>query len=383
MLGILITQCAPVPKGAIFMFDGSPPAGWQVLTDFNGRFPLGDSIGGILGGDSVHNHILSGTTSVASVWGCIPGSISPTHAHSYNISTNPSTHLPPYRTFIFAKAISPMEYLPRNAIIISYNPPYSSEFRDITDSILGRFPRGDLTAGNVGGSLYHNHSFNGSVDGVITYGGGCDYSPDYLFAVWPLYSHTHNCAGFTDASLHLPPYRTVRFWKVVSDSIRIDSCALIYMFDTIPPCAYLNVDTLFIGKFLRADTVTGLNGGSYSHTHSYSVNCSSFEGDPMPSTYGRSEGTPVSHNHRISGVSHDASNIPPYRTVVFSIANCGLSVKENKVENYSAYRVYNVDGKTVHYGKGKIELKGLPRGVYFIILYDGKKVYSVRKFIKR
>ncbi len=390
MLGILITQCAPVPKGAIFMFDGSPPAGWQVLTDFNGRFPLGDSIGGILGGDSMHMHTVSGRTDTVLGWGTSGTFLGMQgHTHSYNFTTDQQNHLPPYRTFIFAKALMNMEYLPRNAIIISYDSPYSTDFYDLTDSMLGYFPRGNSIAGYTGGYTKHSHwDISGYTDSMIVIGDTLPCSAPGISRSSRHSFHTHQVFIHLDSAYHIPPYRTVRFWKVVSDSVRIDSCKVIYMFDTLPSCSYLTLDWNFIGLFPRADTATALMGGQRTHTHNYELTTDEVSGDILADVDLSGTGAnciPEPHNHGfyLSRVSSEASNMPPYRTVIFSVCSGYFKVSERQLKfSPNEYKIYNVSGKVIYLGKGTPTLKNLPRGVYFVVSYGDKGRRVIKRIIR-
>lgn len=378
-----------MPKGSIFMFDGPPPAGWQVLTDFNGRFPLGDTIGGILGGDSMHAHIVSGITDTVLGWGR-PGTFFGMrgHAHSYNLTTYQEKHLPPYRTFIFAKALIDMDYLPRNAVIISYDSTFPSDFSDLTGSMLGYFPRGSNVAGNTGGYDKHTHwNMNGHTNSMIVIGDTTRCLTPGIGRSSPHSYHTHYLSFQFDSAYHIPPYRTVRFWKVVSDSVIIeDPCKVIYMFDTLPSCVSLIIDTSFIGLFPRAYDTTKLTGGQMTHAHNYYLSTSEVDDSivyvDFPATGANCITQPHDHGYFLRRVSSEASNMPPYRTVIFSVC-LGSNVSERQLKFSSdEYKIYDVSGKVIYAGKGTPTLKNLPRGVYFVVYYSDERMRVIKRIIR-
>jgi hypothetical protein len=91
MMIALLTQCPMVPAGTIVMFDGPPPSGWQILTDFQDRFPMGTTtFGGATGGTTSHTHTISGTTSSGTIIPNCGGSgnlITPMDPHTHNYFT--------------------------------------------------------------------------------------------------------------------------------------------------------------------------------------------------------------------------------------------------------------------------------------------------------
>ncbi len=399
MLGFLISQCAPVPAGTIVMFDGPPPAGWQVLTDFDGRFPLGTTTyGGTLGGSATHTHTISGTTSSGTTipnCGGTSYSITPMdpHTHTYSTTTSPADHIPPYRTFIFAKALVDFVALPQNAVVLSYFSPSSPEWTDITSSMLDRFPMGDnTTPGLTGGTTTHSHTYSGttstntsSSSDVFDY--GSTYDTPYSNP------HSHTFSGTTSTANHIPPYRTVRFWKAVVDGADIDSCKIIFMFDTLPSCPYFSLDPNFNGRIPRANTTTGTNGGATTHTHTYSFTTSTYYGPDVWTGGAVSSHLPHGHSHTGSGTTSAANHLPPYRTVLFA-TYCGplsydepVLVEEKGVIKWKdeyEYAIYNSTGKLIKRGKanGSVSLKGLRKGAYIITLKNDNE-FKVMRFIKR
>ena len=381
-----------VPAGTIVMFDGPPPAGWQVITDFNDRFPLGTTTyGGSLGGTTSHTHTISGTTSSGSTvpnCGAYSGNyIDPMdpHTHDYNTTTSSADHIPPYRTFIFAKALYNFGYLPQNAVVMSYYAPTRPEWTDITSTMTDRFPRGhNTTPGLTGGTTSHSHTYSGT---TTTNTSSSSDIFDYGSTYQTPYSqpHSHTFSGTTSSADHIPPYRTVRFWKATSEPAYVDSCTVIYMYDTLPPCPYINVDANFNGRIPRANTTTGVNGGSSTHSHSYSFTTSTYYGSYVWTEGAATSHLPHGHSHDASGWTSSADHMPPYRTVIFA-SICGpmsyddpVKVEEERFDfgKEGEYIVFNVEGKEVLRGK-KDELSKLPKGVY-IIVYEGK----VKRYIKR
>ncbi len=395
MVVALLTQCPIVPAGTIVMFDGPPPPGWQILTDFHDRFPMGTTtFGGATGGTTSHTHTISGTTSSGSTEAFIASGSHITyyvmmpHPHNYFTTTNPADHIPPYRTFIFAKALYNFGYLPQNAVVMSYYPPTRPEWTDITSTMTDRFPRGhNTTPGLTGGTTSHSHTYSGTTT-TNTSGNALNFAYGISFDVSRNSWHNHTFSGTTSSADHIPPYRTVRFWKATSTPAYIDSCRVLYMYDTLPPCSYINVDSDFNGRFPRANTTTGVNGGSSTHSHSYSFTTSTY--CILPSGV---SGATVSyvhsahcHNHTASGWTSSAVHTPPYRTVIFA-RHCGPLSYDEDLEVYEKvpldadreYVVYNVYGKEVLRGKGSgLELSKLPKGVYLVVS-EGK----IRRYIKR
>ncbi len=382
-----------VPAGTIVMFDGPPPAGWQVLTDFHDRFPLGTTTyGGSTGGTTSHAHTISGTTTSGTTipnCGGTSYSIDPMdpHTHDYNTTTSSADHIPPYRTFIFAKALFNFGYLPQNAVVISYNPPTRPEWTDITSTMMDRFPRGhNTTPGLTGGTTSHYHTYSGTTTTNT-------FSWSDVFDVGSTYQtpysepHSHTFSGTTSTADHIPPYRTVRFWKANSTPAYIDSCGVIYMYDTLPPCPYITVDANFNGRIPRANTTTGVNGGSSTHSHSYSFTTSTYYGSSVWTDGPVSNHLPHGHSHDASGTTSVENHLPPYRTVIFAFV-CGplsyddpvaVSEKVPSFEGEKDYVVYDVMGKEVLRGRGnKVDLKHLPKGAYLIAV-EGKVI----RYIKR
>ncbi len=397
ILYTIISQCAPVPAGTIVMFDSTPPPGWQIITDFAGRFPLGtNTYGGTLGGTSTHTHTISGTTTSGSTipnCGGISWTIYPMdpHSHTFSATTGPASHVPPYRTFIFAKALSDYNALPRNAVVMSYYAPTRPEWTDITASMVNRFPRGDATPGLTGGSATHTHTYAGRVDSNWSYSSDiADHGSTYHTPYRAM--HDHAFSGTTGSASNIPPYRTVRFWKANTWPAFIDSCRIIFMFDTLPSCPYFNLLSEFNGRIPRANTTTGTNGGGTSHTHSFSFTTDTYYGPSVWTGGAVSNHLPHGHSHTASGTTSSANHMPPYRTVVFA-TYCGpfgggedLAVDENVIfwKGEFEYTVYTLNGKVVDRGKGKdrVRLDNLPAGVYFVIV-SRNGVKRTGKIIKR
>jgi len=392
MMVALLTQCPIVPAGTIVMFDGPPPPGWQILTDFQDRFPMGTTtFGGATGGTTSHTHTISGTTSSGSTipnCGGLTYSITPMdpHTHDYWTTTSSADHIPPYRTFIFAKALYNFSYLPQNAVVMSYYPPTRPEWTDITSTMTDRFPRGhNSTPGLTGGTTSHSHTYSGTTTSNTSGTGDVfDYGSTYDTPYNDMHSHTFS--GTTDPADHIPPYRTVRFWKATSTPAYIDSCRVLYMYDTLPPCSYITVDPNFNGRFPRANTTTGVNGGSSTHAHFYSFTTSTYCANYVVTQGAVTYHLPRCHNHTASGTTSSADHTPPYRNVIFAL-HCGPLSYDEGVEVYERvpldadreYVVYNVYGKEVLRGKGSsLELSKLPKGVYLVV-----SEWKIRRYIKR
>ena len=397
MILVILNQCAPIPAGTIVMFDSTPPPGWQVLTDFTGRFPLGTTTyGGTLGGTSTHTHTISGTTTSGSTipnCGGVSWSIYPMdpHTHTFSVTTDPSSHIPPYRTFIFAKALSDFNALPRNAVVMSYYAPTRPEWDDITTTMMDRFPRGDPTPGLIGGAATHTHTYAGRTDSSWSYSSDiADYGSTYHTPYRSLHDHTFS--GTTGAASNIPPYRTVRFWRANRWPAFIDSCRIILMFDTLPSCTYFNLLPEFNGRIPRANTSTGSNGGSTSHSHTFSFTTSTYYGPSVWTGGAVSYHLPHGHSHSASGTTSSASHMPPYRTVIFA-TYCGpfgsgndLQVSESSIrwKGTFTYVLYSPDGKVIRRGKakGSLDVSGLPSGVYIAVLRMGDTFKTV-KLVRR
>jgi len=103
-----------IPSNMIGLFDGSPGAGWDVVSESGGDFCecfiQGSSSYGSTGGSSTHTHTTltittgapSATAKAQSGTGVSVGSS--THTHDFDVDFDNVNHLPPYIDVIFAKA---------------------------------------------------------------------------------------------------------------------------------------------------------------------------------------------------------------------------------------------------------------------------------------
>lgn len=390
----ILAFCPLVPRGAIVMFDSIPPIGWQILGEFHGRFPMGtDTFGGSLGGTTSHSHTLTGMVSygesmpLASSGDSFPADLIPPHSHTVPvITTDTASNIPPYRTFIFAKALMDFDYLPRNAVIMSYTRSLGPGWTDITSGMINLFPRGDtLNPGIIGGIGFdiHSHFFRGTTSydnpSVRVYVG-----PGGYFA--PAHPHAHTFEGVTNAALIQPPFRTVRFWKAISEPAYYSDSQAILMFDTLPSSCWTKIAD-FTGRIPKADTVTGINGGSSHHSHTVSTFLSRQDtaawGIGLLGDYGPTY-TPWIHRHWISfSPTSTESHIPPYRTVIFAMFTPSSDVEETiRLNEGTEVEAYNVEGKKVAHFKGETsELSRLKKGVYILVLKEGK-TKRIKKYIK-
>ena len=205
----------------------TPSSVWSEFIALSSRFPYGASSYGVTGGSNTHSHSVSdGATSSVSDFNslCIGGTpratISKTHSHSSVSGTATSvSNIPPYLSVIFMSPSS-TAVAPSGAIsMVSLLPPLgwieNTSFED-------KFPYGDSTYGQTGGSSSHTHSTtmttsassnNASVE--------TNDSPTVSIAAG---SHTHSCTVTSSSVSLIPQYYSVIFaQKKISQTAVINS----------------------------------------------------------------------------------------------------------------------------------------------------------------
>jgi len=192
----------------------TPSSVWSEFAALSSRFPYGASSYGVTGGANTHSHSVSdsATSSVSDYNSlCLGGTpratISKTHSHSSVSGTAESvSNIPPYLSVIFMSPSS-TTVAPSGVIsMVSLLPPLgwteNTSFED-------KFPYGNSTYGQTGGSSSHTHSTtmttstssnNASVE--------TNDSPTANVAAG---SHTHSCTVTSSSVSLIPEYYSVIF----------------------------------------------------------------------------------------------------------------------------------------------------------------------------
>jgi len=344
------------PENLILFWDGDTiPSGWTCISDDPGepfyyRFPAGGSTYGLMGGSETHTHSTSYTCSGPSATlqknsGSAVTTATSTHTHTCTITVSTDNHLPPFYTLKVIRYNSGVPSILPSGVIALFPTTSLPPGWTLYTSADNRFIRGGPAVGS-GGSFTHSHTVSVSTGGPSQTVGlatdPCDASTAY-----PTNTHTHSNSGTSSSASNLPPYTTVVLAKATSD-VPIPG-GMIGMFDGIPTGNWQLLSGpggILEGRFLLENLTAGfgLTGGTETHTHSDLVITT---GAGATASANLDAGTAVTfasgtHTHNVTVSFSAASHLPPYTTVIFAKALCGLRWQhtiENISTTYSSYQL--------------------------------------------
>lgn len=397
------------------------PSGFSRETSLDDKYPKGWGIENVntTGGSNTHSHTSpahahtmishshSGTTGqpsnsrVGSDAGGPPCSTD-THTHAYNISGVTGGTLsdavsyasingePPYHEVIFIKATG-FRSVPDDGIILSSNATIPSGFvlcngetttPDLTDKYLKGASTGE-DAGDVAGSLNHEHSINHTHTGVTHTHVGTSASNNNAYdsenggSTQSTTNHTHtvtlSAAGSETGSAYTdnagiaddvePVYKKLIALQNISGVNKVPKSGMVGMWlgdiDEIPTGWFLcdgtegtpdmqdnflkiAVDETEIEDIGGSNTHTHTSSNSHTHTasgsHTHTGSTDTF--NPSLTSDGSGGGATVSsHSHSISSASssttsswndatveaNSSSNQPAYRTVAYIMFKFGIT----------------------------------------------------------
>ena len=344
------------PENLILFWDGDTiPSGWTCISDDPGepfyyRFPRGASVYGQQGGSETHTHSTSYTCSAPSATlqrnsGTAVTTATSTHTHTCTVTVSTENHLPPFYTLKVIRYNGGVpSTLPAGVIALFPTTSLPSGWSLYT-SADNRFIRGGPAVGS-GGSSTHSHSVSVSTGGpsqtVQLNTDPCDASTAY-----PTNTHTHSGSGTSASASNFPPYTTVVLAKATTD-VPIPG-GMIGMFDGIPTGNWQllsGAGGILEGRFPLENLTAGfgLTGGAETHTH---PDLTITTGTGATTSANLDAGTNVTfasgtHTHNVTVSFSAASHLPPYTTVIFAKALCGLRWQhtiENISTSYSSYQL--------------------------------------------
>ena len=341
------------PENLILFWDGDTiPPGWTCISDDPGepfyyRFPRGGSVYGLQGGSETHTHTFTYTISGPNQYtggdsGNDVTAANATHTHTCTITVSTENHLPPFYTLKVIKYTGVPSTLPAGVIAIFTTTSLPPGWSPYTPAD-GRFARGGPAVGS-GGSLTHSHSVGVSTGGPS----GTTGLNTSIFADSKSYStstHTHSGSGTSGPANNLPPYTTVVLAKATTD-VPIPG-GMIGMFDGIPSGNWELLSGpggVLENKFLLENLTTGfgLTGGAETHTHpDLPITTSQDATSSARITSGTTQYA-IAHTHTVTVSFSPASHLPPYTTIIFAKALCGLRWQhtiENISTSYSSYQL--------------------------------------------
>lgn len=307
-------------------YTGSCPSGWTSVSAINTgtKFIRGAATYGGTGGITSHTHTDTVTSTQATL--AQNGCNQPSCGNAISTATSNHTHA---RTFTTDAS---SEYQPpyKDVIYCSYNTQAIPH--DLTTAFLGffettptgwtrnstfdtLFPRGNSTAGGIGGLATHTHTFSTTLGGTVA-----STNSTTGVDVRPAPAHTHTIGGTTDTTSHVPPYRDLVFASPNAQTYNKTGIIGIFNSSTLPPFGWTRY-TALDSAFPRGNTTSGGTGGSSSHTHTYTSNASSNYQNQNVSSTGESGITVAgkTHKHTLSGTSDSTGSVlPPYVDVVFA-----------------------------------------------------------------
>jgi len=188
---------------------------------------------------------------------------------------------------------------------------------DSGQAFYQRFPRGNSTYGNTGGSTSHNHTWSHTT-------GGGSYLNEGYYEVAPA-DHVHTVSVSSTSANHLPPYlnlKVIRYTGVPSTL----PAGVIAMFDDSPPSGW-NSYTSIEGRFPRGAASAGGTGGTSTHSHSVSGTLETYS--PPAGARGGGGGSSEysgEHSHNVNDDSDSKSHLPPYIEVIFAKSSASCSI---------------------------------------------------------
>ncbi|MEA1925149.1 MAG: NEW3 domain-containing protein [Candidatus Altiarchaeota archaeon] len=326
-----------IPKGAIALFNTTPPAGWNTYTIQNNYFIYGnDSIG--VGGSNTHNHSINFTlASSASTTGTASKTTSyVTSAHTHNGTglTDNQDSRPPYITVILANASSNTS-IPSGMIALFNSSQLSPSWVILSNSsgpFYEEFIVGNSSYGATGGSTNHSHD-----NPVITSNAPSQTTPSSWSGPQVTIAgvdHTHNVNLSLSQGSNIPPYTDVVFAYAIGSQINVSTKKMQYnssetvqaygtfIYSNGQPIVGENVSVRYLnssGGLLHTDTAQTDVNGNYSSAYTlpqltasgtYTVNVSASTGvnnAGNTSTYVVYGATNASTNY--TPTSHTASSV--------------------------------------------------------------------------
>lgn len=342
---------APGDGHMILFYEGvTIPSGWSCIScnpgdDFYQTFPRGNETYGSTGGSPTHIHTTTNSISGPSGSGVSQSAAGTaisgmSHTHSVNVTVGSTSNIPLYRQLKLIRSDSNAEpvTLPAGVIGLFDTTPPSGWTTYTAQN--GYYPRGESTAGVIGGSNTHNHSLTisvGSATGDLQ--GTNNGQPQSSASA----GHTHTASGNSDTVNHEPPFIEVIFAELTSAAAPPDG--LISMWDDDLPNNWTSQSGssgAFYQRFFKGSANYGLTGGSVTHNHS---NTSVVTSGPSAATNSRSGSATASgsHTHTVTIADYSSeSNIPPYRDVIIAKRVPQVALDQ------SAYRFYkNTDSYDV------------------------------------
>ncbi len=216
---------AIIPAGAIVPFDvasSSLPTNWYRYDVLDGRYPMGASTTGNIGGSNTHSHTATGTMFAAPESGLrsqggTNGAVVAAHTHTLTpTSTNVMNNEPPYLETLFARLSATSA--PANYMITMWDNTEPSGWVDLSGpggAFEGKFLKASTTYGGTGGSFTHQHA---DIIGATTSVANTfsTYSANASNGQAPS-THIHNVdiTNFSTES-NVPPYVEVIYAKRLS-----------------------------------------------------------------------------------------------------------------------------------------------------------------------
>lgn len=320
---------AEVRTSMIALFDGDTiPRGAQEANGENSTINLvspacflrsSASEGTYLGSDS-HGHSYSGNTGGSPYWW--DGSYSGTdgiysHSHTMSHTHSAVSNLPPYYT------VTPLMFVDRvtgDMIFFAESLPDNC----VQDTSLdGSFIRCDTheNRGAIGGSETHDHptqtfytgyagSWTGKIDGSKD---GTSYSNEERNA-----THRHSFSHGHSGGNNIPEYYELMAVRFTGEFTNIPSGVIAFFVGTIPPEGW-RVYTNTNNYWIRIGSNPGTTGGSNTHSHSISMNTSSYAGQrDYVTNNGNRTTARYGHRHSASH-SHSGNNYPYSKEVMLCI----------------------------------------------------------------
>ena len=394
MFGLLLGL---IPDGMMIFYDGSqPPEGWEVVGDFEGRFPRACTPPGATGGSEKHTHGVPDSVFVDWEGNCGgfygPGYYMSTECRDFWASItrfDSASHIPPFRYLLPIRKVGDGELLPKGAVLF-FEDSVPKGWRVI---LPDSFPRAGKPeeVGKTGGFYYHTHVYE--LSGRPPWG---DYDHGNLYndETIPIVKVSLSDTFFPCESVsNLPPYITLYIAELTVGSAPLPAGA-IAMFDEEPdPSYWVPPQADLSGRFVMGTLrLPGTTGGDSTHFHSCddSLKIHSWWGDTSgclvdEDCYGQyiTSLTTCYYDLYWSFETEETTVLPPYRCVLFRKYRKPpeLSIRRQVfytskglvVRGYSgsALRLYSADGKLRLEVKLKadeelVDLTSLPPGVYFV-----------------
>lgn len=191
------------------------------------------------------------------------------------------------------------------------------------DDFFDRFPYGNSTYGDQGGSNTHTHSISSPSSDAASSSVGQSQSVLDIGASLD----THTLKGFNnqlqdETGDNMPIFRTLRMIRYnsgIPDTLPAGAIA-IFKTTTLPANWTRIAD--FDGNFIRGNDTINSSGGS--NTHTYTFNTTDFA-DPAINTL-QDSGTgrnvpPGLHDHNVTGTTSASNHVPTYLTVILAEIN--------------------------------------------------------------